>query len=165
MRHPNLSAFCASLGLVMVFSFACTTGKTFVLKHPEAESRVSSVTLSETTSLISVPEEGKLAFRRKLEELLYGEALFEKGTELKIRYYFVRYDSGNRMTRLLLGGIEQAGEGSLVVAAEFLDRRENELGAIRVEGKVVRGFMGGDFKHAIEEAAEEVANYTILNFR
>jgi hypothetical protein len=165
VKVSGLSVFSASLSLVMVFAFACGTGRTFVLKHPEAKLAVSSVTVSETTSLVSIPEEGKLAFRRKLEELLYGEASFERGAELNIQYYFVQYDPGNQLTRSLLGGIGKVGEGSLVVAAKFFDARNNELGSIRVEGKIDMGFLGGDFRYAIEKAAEEVVEYTILNFR
>jgi len=97
--------------------------------------------------------------------LLYKEGAFQKGSELTIRYRFVQFDAGSQFTRWFLGGIGNSGEGSLTIEAKYFDMAGKELSVIQTEGRIGSGFFGGDFSFALQKAAEEIADYTKINFK
>ncbi|MFQ5847364.1 MAG: DUF4410 domain-containing protein [Candidatus Methylomirabilales bacterium] len=169
-----------SLGItLMLILVGCGAGKTLVMKPPETKLRVTSVSFSEGNSTIAVPAEAKKAFEEKLAELLYeeqkeadeyekeknGEGAFKMGDDLKIKYRFVQYDKGDRFTRWFWGGIGNAGEGSLTIEVKYFDVTDKELATIQSEGKISSGFFGGAINFAVGKAAEEIAEYTVQNFK
>lgn len=90
---------------------------------------------------------------------------FVQGSELIITYRFVQYDPGNQFTRWFWGGIGNAGEGTITLEATYVDSFGKLLAKIQSEGKIGSGFFGRYFSLALEKAAEEIAEYTIENFR
>ena len=168
-RHEfmkSASGLCIVLLLIGVFVFAgCGAGRTLVLKPPEMKLRAVSVELSETKSTVSVPADIKFEFEEKLKELLFGEGGFQKGQDLKIKYRFIQFNPGNQFTRWFWGGIGNAGEGSLTIEAKYFDVADRELSLIQTEGKIGSGAFGGAMSFAIQKAAEEIADYTKVNFK
>ena len=136
-----------------------------VLKPPEMKLRAVSVNLSEAKSTVSVPAEIKLEFEEKLKEVLFGEGGFQEGQDLNIKYRFIQFTPGNQFTRWFWGGIGNAGEGSLTIEVKYFDVADKELSVIQTEGKIGSGAFGGDLSFAIQKAAEEIANYTKVNFK
>ena len=158
------------IGAILLFIGAfvftgCGAGKTMVLKPPEMKLRAVSRDLSEAKSTVSVPAEIKLEFEEKLKEVLFGEGGFQEGQDLKIKYRFIQFTPGNQFTRWFWGGIGNAGEGSLTIEAKYFDVADKELSVIQTEGKIGSGAFGGDLSFAIQKAAEEIANYTKVNFK
>jgi hypothetical protein len=144
---------------------ACGVGRAMIVKPPEAKVRVSTVQVSEGNSPVAVPDEVKAALVSKLDQYLYGEDGFQKGSELQISYRFILFEPGNQFTRWFWGGIGNAGEGSLMIETKYLDPNSKELATVNVEGRIGSGFFGGAFSEAVDKAAEKIAEYTKTNFR
>lgn len=164
MKSP--SSICIVLLFTGALIFAgCGAGKTLVLKPPEMKLRAVSVELSESKSTVSVPADVNSEFQEKLRQLLFEEGAFQKGTDLKIRYRFIQFNPGNQFTRWFWGGIGNAGEGSLTIETRYFDVADKKLSVIQTEGKIGSGAFGGALSFAIQKAAEEIANYTKVNFK
>lgn len=169
-RKPRRLIHLFSLMTLIIILAGCGAGKTLVMRPPETELHVTSLSFSESNSTIRVPEETKQAFEKKLSALLYeesekGEGAFQRGNDITIKYRFIQVNEGSQFTRWFWGGIGNAGEGSLTVEAKYFDNTDKELATIHAEGKIGSGFFGGSFEFAIEKAAEEIAEYTISNFK
>ncbi|HWP58182.1 MAG TPA: hypothetical protein VNL14_09860 [Candidatus Acidoferrales bacterium] len=106
-----------------------------------------------------MPADVQLAMQQKLEEHLYGAGGFQKGSELSIRYRFLQVTERGLFRRWL------GGEDSLTVEAKFLDRSDNILAVIQVEGLAGQGPLAADLDRAIEKVAERVAEYAQTNYR
>jgi hypothetical protein len=150
---------------VLVFCVGCGVGRNLVVKPPETKVRAASATASEANSSVSVPTEVKSEFQTKLDKYLYDEGAFKKGSELKIKYRFIQYEPGSQFSRWFLGGIGNAGEGSLMIEAKFFDSGDQELATIQTEGRIGSGFFGGSYSQALDKAAEKVAEFAKTNFR
>lgn len=143
----------------------CGVGRNLVVKSPEMRYRAASVDVSEANSPVSVPADLRSEFQSKLNQYLYQDGSFKKGSELKIRYRYIQYEPGNQFSRWFFGGIGNAGEGSLTIEAKFLDPADKELATIQTEGRIGSGFFGGSYSEALDKAAEKVAEYAKTNFR
>lgn len=145
---------------------ACGSGKTLVLDPADGPKRTfATVNVEAEPSTVEVPDSVRTAFESHLKKALYGEDGFAPGTDLVIRYSFIQLDKGDQFTRWLLGGIGNAGEGSLTVAVKYVDASGNEVAKIQVEGKIGSGFVGGNFDNALSSAADEIAEYTEQQFK
>ena len=170
-RKPRRLTHLSPLMTLIVILAGCGAGKTLVMKPPGSEMHVTSVSFSEGTSTAVVPDQTIEEFEAKLSELLYGEskegeaAAFQRGNDIKIVYRFLQHDEGSQFTRWFWGGIGNAGQGSLTVEAIYFDHADKELATIQVEGEIGSGFFGGSFEFAIDKAAEQLAEYTIKNFK
>ncbi len=76
----------------------------------------------------------------------------------------VQFDAGNQFERRFWGGIDNAGEGSLQVLAEFFEG-QTKLANIQTEGSIGSGFFGGSMSEAVDNAAGKIAEYAIANFK
>lgn len=171
MRCRFYHFFAAS---ALIFIVGCGAGKTLKKKPPEMKLKpspqemklkTSFVDFSEEEPTVNVPEKIRKTFQEKLNHLLYDEGAFQKGSDLKIKYRFICYDPGNKISRWLWGLLRNTGEGSLMVEAKYFDAAGKELTIIKVEGKIKSGFLGGPFDHALEKAAKEIVEYTKQNFQ
>jgi len=166
MRISNQSlSSTAWLLLGLIVLAGCGVGRAMVIKPPEAKIRVNTVQVAEGNSPVAVPADVKATFTEKLDQYLYGEGGFQKGSELKISYRFIQYDPGSQFTRWFWGGIGNAGEGSLTIETKYFDASDKEIATVNVEGRIGSGFFGGALTEAIDRAAEKVAEYTKTNFR
>jgi len=150
---------------VLVFLVGCGAGKTAVMKPPETRLSTSFVNVVEDSPLLDVPDDARKEFREKLEDLLYEEGTFQRGSDLEIRYRFVQYDPGSQFTRWFWGGLGSSGEGSLTIEVKYFDATHKELATIHTEGEIGSGVFGGDFSFALKKAAEEIFEYTEDNFK
>ncbi len=135
------------------------------LKPLEVKQQFSSVEISEGNSTVNVPADTKQVFRQKLEEFVYEEGGFQKGRGLVIKYGFIQYNPGSQFKRWLWGGLGGAGKGTLAVEAKFINQADQELAAIKVEGEISGGALGGDFEYAIFQCAKAIAKYAKQNFK
>lgn len=107
--------------------------------------------------------EFRKVFQEKLDELLYGEdgafTKVDKGPSL--RWEVTRVDPGSRALRYFVGF--GAGKGTFNARATLLDSKGNILTTTDTEGDQVMGVGGGSFDSAIEEAAENIAEFANRN--
>ena len=152
------------LGLILCLS-GCGAGKTLVMEPFETRLLVHSVNITQGKSTVNVPNEVSQELMEKLSQKLYVQGKFAQGPELTITCRFLQYNPGNQLTRWFLGGIGNSGEGTMTVEASYADASGKQLGKIQSEGKIGSGFFGGGFSLAIDKAADEIAEYTIANFK
>ncbi|TAM01739.1 MAG: hypothetical protein EPN70_18715 [Paraburkholderia sp.] len=157
MKHPLV----IGLALLLV---ACGTARTVVLEPARNHDRFSGVELVESEATVTVPPEVTAKMRSVIEKGLYENGAFTRGKDLRIVYTIVSNNPGNQFQRWLLGGIGNAGEGSLVVMVRYLDTTDTELAKTEVEGKIGSGFFGGSYEEAVTKAGEDIVKYTIQNF-
>ncbi len=168
-----------SIGLAIfsiVVLFGCGVGggarrETTVLKPVQAtQAPFKFVNIIESEHTAAVDADAKEHFRTTLNNMLYGTddepGPFKKGDGLTIKYRFIEEEKGSQFTRLLLGGLYEAGEVIFLVEVVYLDRTGAEFGRIRAEGIIpseVRP-LGVPFLWATELAAQEIAEYTEDHF-
>lgn len=143
---------------------ACGSNKTVVLQRPVVNGCIQSVNIVRNDANIDLPLSYQKKFEGILKEKLYKKQLLSKGSDLTINYRFIQFDKGNQFSRWFLGGLGNAGEGSLTVEVIFLNKQGTEVGKIQTEGKIGSGIFGGSINSAVEQAAEALANYVIKNF-
>ena len=122
--------------------------------------------IKRASSPSQVPEESFVNFENILRDKL-KESGFVEGVstaDLTIHYRFVHYDEGDRFSRWVLGGLGNAGEGSMTIEAKFYDKFQKAVGKIHTEGKIGSGAFGGGFDNAIEQAADSFVQYISQNF-
>lgn len=151
-----------------VFLSSCGCGRTIVEQPMVVPVHMvtNRVEIVHGEDTVTVPDSVKVTFEKELRKKLYGDNLVQNAPGIQLKYRFVQFNEGNRLTRYALGGIGNSGEASLMVEVIYLGWDNLELGRIRTEGKISGGFFGGSSDHALEKAAEEVTNYTrsvILN--
>ena len=160
LRH-SITLFAAALILS-----GCGSGTTLVVDPPEqAATAVRSVIVEGAPAVIQVPAETEQKFVENLKHCLYEEAGFQQGTELHIRYRFIQFDPGNQFERWFWGGLGNTGEGSLTIEAKYVDAAGQEVATIQAQGSINSGFFGGAFELAVDKAAQEIAEYTVANYR
>lgn len=165
MNAPIRRAYWVALlcaGLVLA---ACGTGRTMITAVPQDRQTVSTLTLTESASTVPVPDEVRAGLRKQLDAALHEKAKFGRGEEMSVRYRFVQFTAGDRFQRWFWGGIGNAGEASVTVECVFVDRSGAERAKIMSEGRIGSGFFGGSVESALEKVAEEIANFTVQNFR
>lgn len=165
MGYRQLFVHYGVLATVVGLLAGCGAGRTMVTKTPEAAMKTGSVTISEDGSSVNVPDEVRTAFREKLTDLIYKDGEFVKGPGLRLQYRFIQFNPGNQFARWFLGGVGNAGEGSMTVEAKYLDEQKRELTTLQAEGRIGSGFFGGAFGFAIDKAATEIAEYTKQQFK
>jgi hypothetical protein len=152
--------------LAMTFVLAaCGTGRTMITTAPASRQAAESLAMVEGESTAVVPLEVKAALRKQLEQALYDQAKFARGTDLTLRYRFVQFTEGDRFKRWFWGGVGNSGEGSMTVECVFVDRAGQERARIMSEGRIGSGFFGGSMESALEKVVEEISKYTTSNFR
>jgi len=107
--------------------------------------------------------EYRKVFQEKLDELLYGNegayTKVDKGPTL--RWEATRIDPGSRALRYFVGF--GAGKGTFNARALLVDAKGHTITSSDVEGDQVMGVGGGSFDSAIEEAAENIAEFANKN--
>jgi len=151
------------LSIVAIFFLtACGSGRVIEMGSKNSSAclkKYNSIIIEEVPSITAVPKEASEEFAHSLAKRLYEVTKFQKGDELILKYKFVSYNEGSQVARWFLGGIGNAGEGSLIVEVTYMDKEGNELGKIQSEGRIGSGLFGGSFGHAIDCAVEEIANH------
>nr|VFJ95277.1 MAG: hypothetical protein BECKLFY1418A_GA0070994_104825 [Candidatus Kentron sp. LFY] len=143
----------------------CGTAKTVVLDAPQIHDRYASISIIARNPTVDVPSNVTTIFEGELRKRLYDSNLFSRGTKLNLIYTFISHDEGNRFARWFWGGIGNSGEGSVTVMVQYLGENETELAKTQVEGRIGSGFFGGSLNDAIKKSAQDIAEYTINNFR
>lgn len=152
--------------VIMTFSLiACGTAQTVVIEPPKTRSTFSSIVIVANNPAVDVPPEITSIFEQELRKGLFEEGPFTVGNDLKLVYTFVGQDSGDRLARWFWGGIGNAGEGSLTVLVRYVDSSGAEIAKTQVEGRIGSGFFGGSMDDAVIKAAQDVAKYTVSNFK
>lgn len=162
IRLTNKIALTAIV-LVALFIQGCGTGKTIIIKPiTSSVNRTAVLDIAESNSTVSVPPDVTNDFKTKLDELLYQNDGFNKGTSgTTLKYKFVSYDPGNQFLRWVCGMC--GGNGKLVVETNFING--GLISTIQSEGTVESGFFGGTFSTAIDYTASEIATYASKNFK
>lgn len=100
----------------------------------------------------------------RMREAFFGkDAPFTRGNDLTIRYRFVGFDRGRRLSRYMLGGLA-GGEAQMVIEAEFVAPDGKVLAKIQSQGRVNGGVFGGSSNSAIDGAVKEIRDYATANF-
>jgi hypothetical protein len=154
-------ALVIGLALLLV---GCGTARTLVLEPVKTHSRFSGVELVESDATVTVPPEVTGKIRSVVEKGLYENGAFTRGNDLRIVYTIVSDNPGSQFQRWLLGGLGNAGEGSLVIMVRYLDATDTELAKTEVEGRIGSGFFGGSFDEAVTKAGEDIVKFTTQNF-
>lgn len=132
---------------------------------PKTKCHVKAVHIASDNATTQVPTELQERFEKKLKDKLYKNSMFSAGDDLTIRYRFIQLDEGNKLARWFMGGLGNAGEGSVTVESKFFDSAGKEIGKIHTEGKIGSGFLGGSFDNAIDQSSERLAEYMVKNFK
>lgn len=112
----------------------------------------------------AVTQDAAAYLQRKMEEAFFGpNQPFTRGNDLTVRYRFVGFDRGSRISRYLLGGLA-GGEAEMVIEAEFVRPDGTVLAKVQSQGRVNAGFFGGSSNSAIDGAVKEIRDYAIANF-
>jgi hypothetical protein len=164
-RAPRNVATLAALALIGIVLAACGAGKTMVMEASSQKVRADSVALIEGNSTALCPPDVVAAFKSKLTEKIYQPGTFSQGSDVTLTYRFVQFTTGDRFQRWFFGGIGNAGEGSMTIEAVYTDKSGKQIGKIMSEGKIGSGFFGGSMDDALDKAANEVAQYTLVAFR
>jgi hypothetical protein len=107
--------------------------------------------------------EYRQVFREKLDELLFGkEGSYTKAENgATLRWEATRIDPGSRALRYFVGF--GAGKGTFNARAVLVDTKGRTITSTSTEGDQVMGVAGGSFDSAIEEAAENIAEFANTN--
>lgn len=144
----------------------CATSHTIVTQPNGTSVRAKTVTLVYDDSTVGAPAEAETSIKNYMTERFFAQKhpAFTPGPDLTVRYRFVGYDEGNRMTRWLTSSFGGGGDAHMIVEAEFLDSNGATLSKIQSQGEVGAGIFGGSHRSAIKKAADEVATYAERNF-
>jgi uncharacterized protein DUF4410 len=140
----------------------CSTGTVTETRRPSSPLRIISAESSQETSGVAVPASIRTRFQLLLDEALYSENHFQRGSQLKIKWQFKALDEGNRALRYFVGF--GAGKGKIAVQARFFDERGRELATVQSEGTIAMGAFGGSYDTALSECADAIAKYARANF-
>lgn len=152
--------------VLMVLSLvACGTAQTVVIEPPATDSTFASVSIIENQPAVEVPPEVKKLFEQELMTGLFEKGSFTPGNDMKLMYTFTGQNSGNRFARWFWGGIGNYGKGSITIDVSYVGSSGNQIAKTQVEGQILAGFLGGSFDEAVKKAAQDIANYTVTNFK
>ena len=153
------------LVIVVAVITGCGTASTLVLDPVEQRAEHKGVTISSGNHNVEVPQKIVAQLQEGIEKGLYEENDFIKSDALLLEYQFLQQDEGNQFVRWFFGGIGNAGEASLTVLVTYIDVNGNQLAQTQVQGKIDSGFFGGSFSEAIGKVAEEIVEFTVVNFK
>lgn len=152
-----------NFGLISLFLIAltgCGAGKVLVLEPVNSPCPIRSIHLQPTADTIKLEPTMAKKFEKILASKMYAKNKFTSGDEITLKYRFLQLNEGNRFSRWFLGGIGNAGEGTLTVEATYFDKSGKQIGKVQAEGKIGSGMFGGSFENAFEKAADEIVQYT-----
>jgi hypothetical protein len=154
---------------ILIAVTGCGSGSTTILQptNPQnaqnPQTNFRSLSIQAGQSIVAVPPDVANLFASKLENKLYGQTQIARGDDLTLTYDFVNYDEGNRLHRWIAGP-SGFGEASISVQAAFVDRSGREVGRVVSVGRLNHGIFGGDADLAVDQAANELVNYTLNSF-
>ena len=148
------------LAAAVVWVAGCSnTSSLKELRVARTDVRVATMTVAEEPSTALDPQLTKV-FGERLSKKLRQH--FVEGHEITAHYKVVTFNPGSRFMRYMVG--MGAGKGTASIRVNFVDGAGQSIGVIDVEGNIVMGTFGGSSKIAIEEAADEAAEYAIKSF-
>jgi uncharacterized protein YcfL len=142
----------------------CASNHLIVEQPAVSAVHAQSVTLDYQAAGAAVTADAAAYLQSKMQDAFFGkDAAFTHGKDLTIRYRFVGFDRGSRLSRYLLGGLA-GGEAQMVIEAEFVAPDGTVLSKIQSQGRVNAGFFGGSSNSAIDGAVKEIRDYALANF-
>ena len=151
--------------IIVAVLTACGTASTIVIDPVDQRAELEGVSVSVGNHNVEVPQEIVEQLQEKIEKGLYEDNGFSKSNALLLEYKFLQQDEGNQFVRWFFGGIGNAGEASLTVLVTYTDPNGNQLAQTQVQGKIDSGFLGGSFSEAINKVAEDIVEFTVVNFK
>jgi hypothetical protein len=155
--------FCVIATVSALFVVGCAGGKAVEARKPNAVQKVTTIQAVQEKGTTAIPPNISTRFQSLLEEALYEENQFGKGSELTVKWTITASDEGNRVVRYW-AGLFGAGKAKIKVSAKFFDRKGHEVGAIESEGHISMGAFGGSYKSAMSVCADAIAKYATRNF-
>lgn len=142
---------------------ACGSGKTTVENPAAATQRYTMATITVAPATVAVPPEVQQYTIDQVKRELFEENRFMPGQGITVELSFIQFEAGDRMKRWF-AGMTGWGASSLSVRAIYRDMAGNEVGRIVAEGTINGGFFGGSQDEAVDNMAEEIAQYAETNF-
>jgi len=143
---------------------ACASNHLLVQQPASSRFHAQSVTLSYQGGGAAATDDAAAYLQQKMKEAFFEkDAPFSQGNELTVRYRFVGFDRGSRMSRYFLGGLA-GGEAEMVIEAEFVAPDGKVLAKVQSQGRVQGGFFGGSSNSAIDGAVKEIHDFAVANF-
>ena len=154
--------------LILVMGIAVITGSgtasTAELNPADQSSELKGVTISAGNHTVEVSQKIIAQLQKKIEKGLYEENDFIKSDALLLEYKFLQQDEGNQLVRLFFGGLA-ADEASLTVLVTYTDVNGNQLAQKHIHREFKSGFLGVSLSKAIGNIAEEIVEFTVVNFK
>lgn len=142
----------------------CASNHLLVEQPAVSAFHAQSVSLDYQNGGAAVTADAAAYLQQKMQEAFFsGDTPFARGNGLTIRYRFIGFDRGSRLSRYLLGGLA-GGEAQMVIQAEFVAPDGKVLAKIQSQGRVNAGFFGGSSNSAIDGAVKEIRDYAVANF-
>ena len=148
----------------VVLLFGCGRAATLVVKPVEQIQQVLGAMVKAGEHDVEVPDEMVARLRGKIEEGLHVEHGYGQSDDLLISFKFLQYNEGDQFARWFLAGLTTSGKGTLIVSVTYSDASGTVLGETKVKGKISGGFVGGSINEAVTKVAEDIVNYTLMNF-
>lgn len=141
----------------------CASGTVSVRDIDKSASgaRYETAKLVRQDSTVSVTAEMEGKFEDKFTAKMRQD--FPTGDDMTVEYRFIKFDEGDRALRYLVGF--GAGKGEMAVEAKFIDANGTHLATVESEGEITMGVFGGSFDDAIENAAAELHEFAVKNFK
>jgi hypothetical protein len=159
-RHLLASA----MVLAFVSITGCASNHLLVEQPAVAQFHAQSIKLDYESGGAPVTADAAAYLQRKMGEAFFSPGSgFQPGNDLTVRYRFIGFDRGSRLSRYFLGGLA-GGEAQMVIQAEFVRPDGTVLAKIQSQSRVNGGAFGGSSNSAIDGAVKEIRDYALANF-
>lgn len=150
--------------LIALSLASCGTSSTLVIEQPQRLTyephQPRAVPASFTiraTPIAQVPQEDTAAFEERLRRKLERAGI----NDLVIEYHFLHAGTDQQLDRWFSGGSDRR---AVTVDVVFESQDQERLAHIQVQGRTDPGLFGGSFRHALDRAADEIAEFAIAAF-
>ena len=152
----------ATLAVLVALTTGCSGGYLLTMEPPPGPLHYETVQVRPMEPYMHPsPVLGDFEERLRLKVAAGG---MKEGADLAIEYRVLFLDGGHRGYRFIWFGLANVGEGILEVEVLYKDAGGKRLARIQAQGTIRGGLLGGSFQTAVREAADRVAQYTLLWF-
>jgi hypothetical protein len=162
--HSVQIRFSVVVAVSALFVGGCAGGKAVEARKPDTVPRVTTIQAVQEKGATAVPATVSTQFQALLDEALYEENHFRKGSQLTLKWRITSSDEGSRAARYW-AGLFGAGKGEITVHARIFDQKGREVGSIASQGHISMGVFGGSYKSAMSVCADAIGKYAAKNFR
>ena len=150
--------------LASVSLAGCASNHLLVEQPAVAQIHAQSLKLDYEAGGAPVTSDAAAYLQHKMQQAFFqAGGPFAQGDDLTLRYRFIGFDKGSRLSRYFLGGLA-GGEAQMVIQAEFVGRDGKVLAKIQSQSRVNGGAFGGSSNSAIDGAVKEIRDYAVANF-